>query len=789
MKLSEQWLREWVDPPLTTSELADQLTMAGFEVEGIESCAGNFEGIVVGRVEHVEIHPDADKLKLCQVETGAGIKAIVCGADNVAEGKCFPLALPGASLAGGQKIEESVIKGVASAGMLCSGAELGLSGDDEQLIELHGDAVPGTDLAEYLRLDDHVIELSLTPNRGDCLSLAGIAREVGVLNNQPVKRLQKQAAEVSHKQSRKVVLEAASACPRYAGRILSDINISNRAPDWIIEKLRRADIRSINVVVDITNYVMLELGQPMHAFDNDKLSGDIVVRFAKDSEELTLLDGQQCSLQEHTLLITDDSGAIALAGIMGGLDTAVSDETRNLFLESAYFDPEHLAGRARSYGLHTDASHRYERGVDFQLQEPALERLTELLIQYCGGKAGPVISVSEARHFPPRPPVKLGLKTLSRVLGIDIDASRVKQILEQLDLGTEEVEGGYQVSVPSFRFDISIEADLVEEIARIYGYNNMPSEPPVASLSMYDGNSDSSLMELQQCLLNRGYHEVITYSFLDQQLQEKILGEATVISLLNPISSDLGVMRRSLLPGLLSALAYNLNRQQDRIRLFECGRIFEGMEVDEQKLMLSGVITGNIYEKQWDNPYSSSNIYDMKSDVEALVQAGMGSVQLEYRSNQHPALHPGQSTEIFIENQAIGVIGALHPRLINELDLNQQIFVFELNLSEITSEKSLKFTKISKFPTVKRDISLLVDRLIPVQDIINRIKSEASELLANLELFDLYQGEGIDIEKKSLALGLTFQTSSSTLTEEEVETVLDRILMALNSEFGATLRK
>jgi phenylalanyl-tRNA synthetase beta chain len=789
MKLSEQWLREWVSPPLTTDELADQLTMAGFEVEGIESCAGKFKSIVVGRIEQVEAHPDADKLSICQVDTGAGIKSIVCGASNVAAGKCFPLALPGAILPDGQKIEETVLKGIASAGMLCSGAELGLSSDDEQLIELHGDAEPGADLAEYLRLDDHVIELSLTPNRGDCLSLAGIAREVGVLNNLPVQNVEAQKPEVSHKQSRSVVLEADSACPRYAGRILSNIDITSRAPDWIVERLRRADIRSINVVVDLTNYVMLELGQPMHAFDNDKLSGDIVVRYAKNSEELTLLDGQQCSVQEQTLLITDDSGAIALAGIMGGLDTAVSDETQNLFLESAYFDPELIAGRARSYGLHTDASHRYERGVDFQLQEPALERLTELLIEYCGGSAGPLISVSEPKHFPPRPPVELSLDSLSRVLGIDIEAKRVKQMLEQLDLGIEEVEGGFQVNVPSFRFDISIEADLIEEVARIYGYNNMPSEPPRASLSMNDGNSDSSLIELQQCLLNRGYHEVITYSFLDKQLQEKVLGEVAAISLLNPISSDLGVMRRSLLPGLLGALAYNLNRQQDRIRLFECGRIFEGKGVTEQELMLSGVISGNIYEKQWDNPYISSNIYDLKSDLQALVQTGIGKVQLDYRSNQHPALHPGQSAEIFIENQSIGLIGALHPALIKELDLNQHVFVFELKLSEINVKKPLKFTKISKFPTVKRDISLLVDRLIPVQDIINLIKSEASELLTNLELFDLYQGEGIDIEKKSLALGLTFQTSSSTLTEEEIETVMDRILIALKSEFGATLRK
>jgi phenylalanyl-tRNA synthetase beta chain len=678
---------------------------------------------------------------------------------------------------------------VRSAGILCSGAELGLSGDDEQLFELHEDAEAGTDLSEYLGLHDHVIELSLTPNRGDCLSLAGIARELGVLNGLAVKIPEHTQVEIKQEQSRIVRLEAAAACPRYAGRIISAIDISKRAPDWILERLRRADIRSINVVVDLTNYVMLETGQPMHAFDNDKLSGDIVVRFARDNEELTLLDGEQCRVQEQTLLITDDSGAIALAGIMGGLDTAVSDTTQNLFLESAYFDPEVIAGRARTYGLHTDASHRYERGVDFELQEKALERLAELIIRYCGGSAGPVVTVAEPAHLPSRLPVTLDLSTVSRVLGIEIEAARIRQILTQLELGLKETGKGFEVSVPSFRFDIAIEADLIEEIARIYGYNNIPGTPPVAGLSMYGGNDDDKLAALQQCLLNRAYHEVITYSFVDKELQEKVLGETVAIPLLNPISSELGVMRCSLLPGLLGSLAYNHNRQQDRIRLFECGRVFVTTGELQQELMLSGLIFGNILEKQWDKINSSSDIYDIKSDVEALVQAGTGPVELEYRVNQHPALHPGQSAEIFLENQSIGIIGALHPVLLKEFDLTQQAYVFELSLSAISVKKPLKFTKISKFPTVKRDISLLIDAQVPVQKVRKLIESEAFPLLNNLELFDLYQGEGIDIEKKSLALGLTFQASSSTLTEEEVETVMKTILMALNSEFGATLRK
>jgi phenylalanyl-tRNA synthetase beta chain len=789
MKLSEQWLRQWVDPALTTDELAEQLTMAGFEVEGIESCAASFKNIIVARVEQVEPHPKADKLKICQVNTGSGLTSIVCGADNVAADKCFPLALPGATLPDGRKIKETVLKGLNSAGMLCSGDELGLSSDAEQLFELDSDAEPGLDLADYLALDDHIIELSLTPNRGDCISLAGIAREVGVLNDLSVNVPEKKTTKVSIEQSRSVSLKAAEACPRYAGRVINGIDITKRAPDWILERLRRADIRSINAVVDLTNYVMLELGQPMHAFDNDKLSGEIVVRLSKEGEELTLLDGQHYQLQENTLLITDDSGPIAMGGIMGGLDTAVSDETRNLFLESAYFDPEAIAGRARAYGLHTDASHRYERGVDFELQEPALERLTELLIEYCGGSAGPLVMAVEPEHIPVRATVTLEMNTLSRVLGVDIEEERVKKILQQLDLGVEDTKTGFEVSVPSFRFDISIEADLIEEVARVYGYNNMPSAAPRVGMQMHGVNGNSSLEELQQCLLTRAYHEVITYSFVDKSLQEKVLGEIDSIPLLNPISSDLGVMRCSLLPGLISTLAYNQNRQQERIRLFECGRVFRTRGKVEQELMIGGIISGNILPKQWDNPYISSDIYDLKSDIEALVQMGTGAVDTEYRPFQHPALHSGQSAQIFIENQPIGIIGALHPLLLKEFGLTQGAYVFELQLSEISAKKPVKFAKISKFPVVKRDISLLVEQKIPVHDIINRIESESIELLSNLELFDLYQGEGIDLGKKSLALGLTFQRSSSTLTEEEVESVMVRILRALNSEFGATLRE
>ena len=763
--------------------------MAGFEVDAIESCEPGFEKVIVARVEQVAPHPDADRLRVCDVSTGSGMSTVVCGADNVAVGGCFPLALPGAILPDGSDIKETMLKGINSAGMLCSGHELGLSADSEQLFELHGDAEPGTNFAEYLGLNDHVFEISITPNRGDCFCIAGVAREIAVLNNLPLNAVEEKAIVEGIDESRRVSLQSASACPRYAGRIIGGVDISKRAPDWILERLRRADIRCINAVVDLANYVMLEMGQPMHAFDNDKLKGEIVVRLTREGEELTLLDGENYHLQENSLLITDDSGPIALAGIMGGLDTAVSANTQHIFLESAYFNPEAIAGRARAYGLHTDASLRYERGVDFKLQERALDRLTQLIIEVCGGNAGPLVLAEDINSLPLRPSIALEPVKVSRLLGVDIEAKRVKQILQQLGLGIEENAAGMVVSVPSFRFDVSIEADLIEEVARIYGYDNMPSTPPLASLRMHNGSSDDSLTELQHCLLNRGYHEIISYSFVDKNLQEKILGAFKAIPLLNPISSDLGVMRGSLLPGLLGALAYNHNRQQERIRLFECGRVFRDEGEVMQDIMIGGIISGETMQKQWDSDSTSSDIYDIKSDVEALIQLGNGADNIEYRTFQHNALHSGQSAQIFIKNQLIGIIGALQPMLLREYGLTQPALVFELYLKRISAKKPLKFTKISKFPVVKRDISLLIEQKFPVHEVMNCIKNEAQTLLSNLELFDLYQGEGIDLGKKSLALGLTFQTSSSTLTEEEVESVMNRIVTALYSEFGATLRE
>lgn len=789
MKLSEQWLREWVSHDLSTDELSEQLTMAGFEVDDVVSCQAEFSGVIVGKIEDVKAHPDADRLRICEVNTGGESCSVVCGAENARSGENFAFAPVGAVLPDGTKIKKSKLRGVPSAGMLCSAAELGLSQDTSQLLQLDQEAEAGLDLAKHLILDDNIFELSLTPNRGDCLSLAGIAREVATLNDLPVSRPEFSLIQQDFSDTRQIHLQKSEACPRYAGRIIKGVDMSAKTPDWILERLRRADLRSVNIVVDLTNYVMLELGQPMHAFDNDKLSGDITVRMAAEEEELTLLDGQHCQLNTNTLLICDDKGPVAMAGIMGGLDTAVSADTRDLFLESAYFDPQSIAGRARGYGLHTDASHRYERGVDFKLQESALERLSYFIVTYCGGSAGPIHSVADEDKLPSREAVALKMTTLSRVLGVEFEKQWVVDKLESLGLAVASEGDTFIVEPPSHRFDITIEADLVEEVARLYGYNNMPSAAPVGSLSMHGSSDGSNWAELRVTLLNRGYNEAITYSFVEQSFQDRVLGPQQAIALANPISSDLAVMRCSLLPGLIKSCIYNQNRQQERIRLFEIGKIFTNLRELEQISMIGGIVSGKVNEKQWDRYNTLSDFYDIKSDVEALIAAAAGAQAVEYHSIQHPGLHPGQSSDITLNNQVVGAIGALNPGLARDLGIKQSAFVFEINLELISSKLPVKFTKISKYPAVNRDIALLVNKDISLAEVEFCVKNATSEDLINLELFDVYQGEGIDSKKKSLALGLTFQRSSSTLTEEEVESAMSGVLAALHSKYGATLRE
>ena len=792
MKFNESWLREWVDPPISTEQLSEQLTMAGFEVDELESTRPEFSHIVIAKVHSIAAHPNADKQKLCLVEDGSGENIeVVCGADNVREGAFYPFARVGATLPGGLQISESEIKGIISKGMLCSAAELGLSDEADRLMQLsdEGELKPGTALNEFLSVEDSIFELSLTPNRGDCLSLGGLAREVAVLNQLSVKEPAVQNPEAVNDITREIHLAAAESCPRYVGRVISDIDISRPSPTWLTEKLRRCGLRSINAVVDVSNYVMLELGQPTHAFDNDKLSGAITVRHAHAEEEITLLDEQSRTMSEDTLVIADEKGAVAMAGIMGGLATAVSDATRTIFLESAFFSPLAISGRARQFGMHTDASHRYERGVDYQLQRKAVERVSQLIVQICGGQPGPISEACSEQHLPKRHPVTLEYAELGRVLGKDICASEASTLLSRLGLSVTETAKGIQADIPSFRFDLAISEDLIEEIARLHGYQHIPSIAPRISLKMTQTDTELAIEHFRELLINRDYYEVISYSFVDQALQKVITGRDDAIALLNPISSDMGVMRQSLWPGLLQTLQYNLKRQQQRIRLFEYGLVFTQDKDISQIPVLAGLIYGETTKKQWDKEYTSCDYFDLKGDVETLLSLQNRVVEADYRRIDDIALHPGQSAEIIIDNQRVGKLGAVHPAVLQQLDIEQPVYVFELQYEKISSKKQPKFTKISKFPSTRRDISILVNRDVTVAELMNCIRNASSEHLYNLELFDVYQGEGIDLEKKSLALGLTFQGSSSTLTDEEVEGMLAKLLDILYSEFGAALRE
>lgn len=792
MKFSEKWLREWVNPQVSTTALAEQLTMAGLEVEGVESCQPDFTGVVVGKVVHVEKVTAADNLSICEVDDGKTLLKVVCGAPNVLAGGTYPFARIGAVLPGGAQIKKSTIKGVESQGMLCSGAELGLTDDSESLMELEPAAEAGTSLENYLQLDDRIIELSLTPNRGDCLSISGIAREIGVVNGLELNIVPADPVAPASVETRPVVLAAPQACPRYVGRVISGINLDRPSPRWLQEKLRRSDIRSINLIVDVTNFVMLELGQPMHAFDLDLLNGGITVRYATQGEEITTLDDVQVTLTADTLVIADDSKAVAMAGIMGGLDSGVTDKTRNIFLESAYFSPDAIMGKPRQYSLHTDSSHRFERGVDFELQVTAIERATQLILDLCGGSAGPVIDVNDAKHLPGQTVVRLRADRINQVLGTDIDGNRVTEILERLGMDVSEADEGWMVKVPSFRFDIGIEADLIEEIARIHGYDRIPTARINASLTIHQRKNSRSINELRRILVDRGYHEAVTYSFVDSHLQGRLCGPVSerAIKLVNPISSELGELRCSLWPGLLNALLYNLKRQQLRIRLFEYGRVFlqDRAEVS-QDLKIGGVLCGKNYNIQWDIDNNLSDFYDMKGDIEALIGNVNNLHQLKYQEIQHPALHPGRSAEIFYDNQSIGLCGAIHPGILNELAIDLPAYIFELDCRKILMKDEIKYTKISKYPIVRRDISILVDKDVPVEKVMSVIDSASPKLLNNLELFDVYHGEGIEILKKSLALGLTFQASSNTLTDEEVEGEVEKILAALKSELDGKLRE
>ena len=791
MKFSEQWLRTWVNPPVASDELVARLSMAGLEVDSVTPVAGQFSGIVVGEVLSTEQHPDADKLRVCQVSNGSETFQVVCGAPNVRAGLKIPFAMIGAELPGDFKIKKAKLRGVESNGMLCSAAELQISEENDGLLELATDAPVGEDIRIYLQLNDQSIEVDLTPNRGDCLSLAGLAREVGALYAVPVERVQVPVIVASHDGVLPVEVVAPQACPRYLGRVLRNVDLSRPTPLWMVERLRRADVRSIDAAVDITNYVMLELGQPMHAFDLKQINGGIRVRMAEEGEKLVLLGGQEVSLRADTLVIADHSRALAIAGVMGGESSGVTAQTSDLFLEAAFFDTIALAGKARSYGLHTDSSHRFERGVDSQLTREAMERATGLLLEIVGGEAGPIIEVASQAHLPNIAPITLRSERIEQMLGMTMDAPEIERLLSALGLGVT-ADGAMQwtINVPSHRFDISLEVDLIEELARLYGYNRLPVRYPQARLApQRKAEAAVELPALRRLMVARGYQEAITYSFIDPKMFELFNPGVTPLMLANPISADMAAMRSSLWPGLVKALQHNLNRQQTRVRMFESGLRFVGqLEGLQQQAMLAGVICGSRLPESWSHGHEPVDFYDLKADVEALLACAGSADEFSFTTGEHPALHPGQTARIERDGRLVGFIGAMHPELANNLGIDQPVFLFELVLAEITSGRMPKFSELSRFPEVRRDLALLADRNAAASVLLDAIRGAAGEYLTDLKLFDVYHGKGIDPHRKSLAVGLTWQHPSRTLNDDEVNANIQNILSLLEQKFNATLR-
>lgn len=795
MKFSEKWLRELVNPKITTQELVDQLTMAGLEVDGVENVAGDFTGVVVGEILSTEQHPDADKLRVCQVAGGGDQPLqVVCGAPNARPGIKIPFALVGAELPPGEdgkkfKIKKAKLRGVESNGMLCAQTELQAGDDDAGLWELADDAPVGENLRTYLGLDDNVIEVDLTPNRSDCFSLRGLAREVGVLNREDVKHVDTDPVKAATSDSFPVTLSAGEACSRYIGRVIRNVDVSKPTPLWMQERLRRSDIRSIDPVVDVTNYVLLELGQPMHAFDLEKLKGGINVRLASGGEKISLLDGQEIELNNDTLLIADESGPIAMAGIMGGSTTAVSEETKDIFLESAFFHPVAIAGKARSYGLHTDSSHRFERGVDYDLCKLAIERATELLLEIVGGTPGPVICEDLADKLPEEKTVVLNKGKIESGLGFAIPDSDVVEILTRLGLTLQASDKySWSFKVPSYRFDIDIEQDLLEELARIYGYNNLPTtDMRIPALLPVMSEAETPVEAITSMLVARGYQEAITYSFIDPKLH-KLFDDGEGIELLNPISADMSVMRTSLLPGLVNTLQYNLNRQQQRVRLYEHGLRFVPVKEGEtqQTPMLAGLIYGSRYPVSWAEKGQDADFFDLKGDLEAIL--AIGGKEVCFEAAQCKPLHPGQTANVYVDGVFAGYIGALHPQLAKSLDIVKPAYVFEVDLKAVIKSKIPSFEPLSKFPEVNRDLALVVDKQVSSAQLQAEIALGAGSYLKKLKVFDVYSGEGIDPQRKSVAFSLTFQHPSRTLKEEEISEAVQTVVTRLKDEFNASLR-
>lgn len=793
MKLSKLWLREWVNFSLTEQQLAEQLTMAGLEVDAVSPVAGEFTHVVVAEIISTKPHPDADKLTLCEVNanTDKPLK-IVCGAANVRAGLKVALAMIGAQLPGGLNIKESKLRGELSQGMLCSVTELGLAEHSEGIMELEGDAPVGMDIREYLTLNDHILEVDLTPNRADCFSVLGIAREVAVLNKLPL--LEQPVATVAPAidDVLGIHLKNPEACSRYCGRVIRTINPEAVTPLWMSERLRRSGIRAVHPVVDVMNYVMLEMGQPMHAFDLATLKGEINVRFSHSAEHLELLDGQEVTLNEKVLVIADQEKPLAMAGIMGGAESAVQAHTRDVFLESAFFNPVIIAGVARSYGLFSDSSQRYERGVDPSLQMKALERATSLILSIVGGQAGPVIESSDIKYLPEKITFTFDTTKVKKLTGLTISLSEMRSLLEGLGIVISREHNEYfDVHVPSHRFDIQQDVDLVEEIIRLYGYDNLKAQPMNTVVQAGCASANEQIAtQLSTWFRAKDYHETISYSFVDPEIQEALYPQKEFMQLLNPISSELSQMRIGMWPGLIASMIYNVHRQQNAIKFFEVGVVFD---VTQQQLSerpcIAGLLTGEQGGLHWNETTRFFDFYDLKGDLQSLFSM-LKLNNVVFKPAVHDALHPGQSAEIIINEEHAGWIGVLHPRLTDALDLHQDVVLFELDLAALINPVSPLYKTISKYPQIRRDLSFLVDKKITAMQIETAVKSAVQEhWLKAFDVFDVYVGKGIPDGKKSLAVAMTLQDSSRTLVDSEINLLISAIIKTLENEFSIILRE
>jgi phenylalanyl-tRNA synthetase beta chain len=792
MNVPEHWLRAFCNPSLKTERLAHLLTMSGLEVEAVAPAAPPFSGVVVGEILAVDRHPNADKLTVCTVNAGREKLQVVCGAPNARVGLRAPLALVGTQL-GSLAVKTAVVRGVESRGMLCSAKELGLSEDHTGLLELPAGAKPGQDLRRVLDLDEPVLTFKLTPNRADCLSILGIAREVAALTGAKLRAPAVKAVPARSKARHPFRITHAEGCGRFAGRVIRHVNAAAPTPAWMRQRLERAGQRSISALVDVTNYVMLELGRPLHVYDADKLRGPIDVRWGRSGEKVLLLNGQEVEVSPDVLCITDDSGPIGLAGIMGGESTKAEAGTQNLFLESAFFHPDAIAGRARRFNFASDASHRFERGVDFDNNVQGIERATRLILEICGGEPGPTVDL--VRRLPRRAPVRMRVARAQKVIGIPISDKAIAAAFRRLGLRFAHKAGVFTVIPPSYRFDLAIEEDLIEEVARVHGFDRIPALPPRAAAAMTPAaEARRSLHEVRERVAARDYQEVITFSFVEPQWEADLAGEANPIRLLNPIASPLSVMRTTLLGGLLAGVRYNAARMLERIRLFEVGRVYlrdatvkDGpLEVAglRQPMRVAAAACGPVQDEQWGAKPRPVDFFDVKADVESLFAPR----SLRFESAVHPAFHPGRSARISLEGQEVGWMGELHPRWQHKYQVNQGVIFFEVDAAALQAAPLPEISLPSRFPPVTRDIALLVDANVGVQALLDAISKDRPRIVRDVRLFDLYQGSNLPAGKKSLAFRVVMQDTERTLTDAEADAARDALVALWGRRFAATLR-